>query len=90
MWLSSIRSDTVSKKKQKKALCYAKNAQQSANTSLLAIVASARTSIAKHITASCCTIAGVLIDSKYFGKHNYKCLSVISYSFPAFRNPPLN
>lgn len=90
MWLSSIRSDTVSKKNKKKHSATQKNAQQSASTSLLAIVASARTSIAKHITASCCTIAGVLIDSKYFGKHNYKCLSVISYSFPAFRNPPLN
>lgn len=89
MWLSSIRS-ILFRKKQKKHSATQKNAQQSANTSLLAIVASARTSIAKHITASCCTIAGVLIDSKYFGKHNYKCLSVISYSFPAFRNPPLN
>lgn len=89
MWLSSIRSDTV-RKKQKKHSATQKNAQQSANTSHLAVVASARTSIAKYITASCCTIAGVLIDSKYFSKHNYKCLSVISYSFPAFRNPPLN
>ena len=89
MWLSA--SDPILfRKKQKKHSATQKNAQQSANTSLLAIVASARTSIAKHITASCCTIAGVLIDSKYFGKHNYKCLSVISYSFPAFRNPPLN
>lgn len=90
MWLSSIRSDTVREKTKKSTLLRKKNTQQSANTSHLAVVASARTSIAKYITASCCTIAGVLIDSKYFGKHNYKCLSVISYSFPAFRNPPLN